>query len=68
MDTIAPSCLPCIHLDLDASEAPIDSPAEQKGRFRSGLERTAEHLGQVSQLEEVILAAQIVSDLGRRPR
>ncbi len=54
MDYIAPSCLPCINLDLDAGEAPIDSSAEQKEWLRSGLERTAEHLGPVSRLEDVI--------------
>ena len=54
MDYIAPSALPCINLALGADEAPIESPAEQKERFRSGLEQTAEHLGTVSRLEDVI--------------
>lgn len=54
MNYIAPSFLPCINLDLDAGETPLDSPAEQKERIRRGLEQTAEHLGAVSRLEQVI--------------
>ncbi len=64
MGFIAPSCLPCINQDLDAGKAPIDSPAEQKEWFRSGLERTAEHLGPVSRLEDVIAGVDLwVPDL-----
>ena len=57
MDYVAPSSLPCINRVLGADEAPIESLAEQKERLRSGLERTAEHLGPVSRLEEVIASA-----------
>ena len=50
----SPSCLPCTNLDLDPGAAPIESPAEQTAKIRSGLSRTAEHLGTVSRLEDVI--------------
>jgi hypothetical protein len=59
MDSIAPSSLACINRDLDAGEAPIDSPAEQKRRFRSGVSRTAEYLGTVSRLEDVIVGVEL---------
>jgi len=54
MDYFAPSSLPCVNLRLATGEAPVVAPSAQRERIRAGLERTAEHFGPVSRLEDVI--------------
>ena len=54
MDYLAPSSLPCVNLRLATGEAPVVAPSAQRERIRAGLERTADHFGPVSRLEDVI--------------
>ncbi len=50
----APTCLPCVNLGLDPGESPHATSEEQSSRLRLGLERSADNLGPIERLEEVI--------------
>jgi hypothetical protein len=51
---IAPSCYPCVNLDLDPGETAKSTAKEQAEQLRLGLEQSGAHVGSVANLEDII--------------
>ena len=51
---IAPTCLPCVNLELNPGESRLATREVQAARMRLGLERSADHFGSIARLEDAI--------------